>query len=128
MQKIWYGIKWFFIYHFKELPRIKESGKRWGIFQFYLTLALFFIALYFPFKHDAGTPMTIGDWVGYIILGIGFVLVLYSIFLGYKYMRVTSKDNTATKDDINQLKTELGSKIDETNRLLRELVERWDRR
>ncbi len=109
-------------FHRHILPELEASGPRWGVFQVYLTLSLFLIALYFAFRHRAGDPMTVGDWFGYVFLGLGGLLLAYTFWLAYKYIKAGSFDNAATKDDITQLSDTLGGKLDGLADAIRELV------
>ena len=118
------GAIWLHRYHLKVLPKIMWSDVRWGLLQSYLALAFFFIALYFPFQHKAGEPMTIANYFAYAFLALGGLLALYVAFLGFNFMRRGSLKGTLQDNASKQDIVDLGNKIDETNKLLSELIER----
>jgi hypothetical protein len=91
------------------------SDVRWGLLQVYLSVALFLVVLYFPFQPKAGEPMAIGNYFAYVFLGFGGLLILYTAFLSYRFMRSGSLKGTlqdnASKKDIVDLKDDLNSKL-----------------
>ena len=115
-----------FKYHFQALPSITHSGVRWGTLQVYLSVALFFVALYFPFQHKAGEPMSVGNWFGYVFLVIGGLLVAYCSFIAYKFLRAGSligtPQDSASKQDITDLRRDLVSAINKNTRVITKLV------
>lgn len=115
-----------FKYHFQVFPNIMSSGVRWGLLQSYLTLALFFVALYFPLQPKVGEPMTIVNYIAYGCLGIGILLLLYSAFLVIRFTLAgslggTEKDN-ATKEDLTSAKTQITNDIQELTRSVNRLT------
>ena len=130
MPKLFIKIKstflWLYRYHFQILPNLKWSDVRWGLIQTYLSVALFFVALYFPFQHKAGEPMAIANWFAYVFLGIGGFLIFYTAWLGYRFihsgsLKGTLEDN-ASKQDIVDLGNKLGDKIDNLSSEIHNLV------
>ena len=124
--KIISGFIWLYRYHIQILPKVKWSDVRWGLLQVYLSIALFFVALYFPFQPKAGEPMAIANYFAYLFLGVGGILIFYTAFLAYRFMRAgslkgTSQDN-ASRQDIIDLGNKLGSKIDNLSIEIHSLV------
>jgi hypothetical protein len=118
--KIDAGIIWFFRYHFGILPNLPWSGVRWGLLSMYSSFGLYLMGLYFPL-HEMGKTM-----IAWLVLITGGLFVVYSIFLGYRFMRAgsiigTSRDN-ASKQDITDLKKDLITAITNNTNVISELV------
>lgn len=116
------AFRWLYRYHFQILPNIKWSDVRWGLLQVYLSVALFFVALYFPFQPKAGESMSVANYFAYVFLGFGGLLIFYTAFLVYRFMRGgslkgTLQDNASQQDIMN-----LVDKIDNLSSEIHNLV------
>ena len=61
--------------------------------------------------------MTIGNYFAYVFLGLGGIMILYCVFISYKWMRsgsiVGTLQGNATKQDIIDLKDGIAKAVEE---------------
>ncbi|MFH1663175.1 MAG: hypothetical protein ABH934_04585 [Chloroflexota bacterium] len=93
---------------FRSFPKETHTQTRWGIFQLFISFAIFFIAcwvallsIYYSFNGSSIVGVYIVV-VATVLLIFGIISMIYAFYLGGKYLTTGSQDPTASKEDIKK--------------------------
>lgn len=106
MQQIWQR---FLNKTFRSFPKETHTQTRWGIFQLFISFALFCIACWIALLSiyiTFGGGCIVGIYLivtASILLVVGIGSAIYAFYLAGKYLDAGSQDPTATKEDIVKL-------------------------
>lgn len=98
------------------------SPSRWGFFAVFFAWGLFYLSLFYtmPQTPDRGDIM----W----IFWLGIALIATAVYIGVYFLRHQDRDPSNKQlADIKQGITDINTKLDRTNKLLEQLIEKLDK-